>query len=214
MVYGLYPKFILFIVLLKFSLSEDRRHSVRFKYNQNPLKFRGVIRPQTNSEIIKMEQSKYEKIGNLGEYIHEQRIVRPIDLITTPKLVLKYYGMCGEGESFKGEHINQYKELMNNEIGNGHIKPLSGLGFAILSGDMINLAVWDKENPIILKNQIYSHSEEGVRETLNLNTEGAFCIWELGIVNFERNEWMKYLQSEKKEADKIKYLNSTLEGLL
>jgi len=155
-----------------------------------------------------------EKIGDIENYSHKQRIAHPIGLITSPDLILKYYSMYAEGDSLKGEHINQYKELMNNEIQRGNIKPLSGLGFAILSGDMLNVAVWDKTNPIVLKNQIYTHGEEGERETLNLNTEGAFCAWELGIVNYERNLWMNYLKSKRKESDKKKYLDSRIEGLL
>jgi len=155
-----------------------------------------------------------EKIGNLENYSHKQRLSHPIGLITSPDLVLKYYSMHSEGDSLQAEYINQYRELMNNEIQKGKIKPLSGLGFAILSGDMLNVAVWDKENPIVLKNQIYTHSEEGSRDTLNLNTEGAFCAWELGIVNYERNLWMSYLQSKRKEQDKKKYLDKRIEGLL
>jgi len=155
-----------------------------------------------------------EKLGNIENYNHKQRIAHPIDLITSPDLILKYYGMYAEGDSFQGDHINQYKVLMNDEIKNGNIKPLSGLGFAILSGDMLNVAVWDKENPIVLKNHIYTHSEEGLREKLNLNTGGAFCIWEIGIVNHEKNLWMNYLKSKRKESDKRRYLDSRIEGLL
>lgn len=156
---------------------------------------------------------RYSKLGNF-EYKHEHRIAHPLGLVETPELAIKYYGMCKQdGESFKDKEIEEYKNIMKDMINNGHIKPLSGLGFAIYSGDFLNVAVWDNEKPFVLKNRIFVPDEEGKMDILNLN-EGAFCAFELGIVNYEKGLWLDYLQSERKTSDKMSYLNKQLEGIL
>jgi len=156
---------------------------------------------------------EYSEIGNI-KYDDKTRVAMSLGLIKTPKLVIKHYGMCMFGEPLKNEEIYGYRDLIKKQINKGDIQTLSGLGFSIYSGNFLNVAIWDKEKPIVLKNKIYVLDEEGIMNTLNINTEGAFCIWELGIVNYERNLWKEYLQTERKEEDKKKYLNSWLEGII
>ena len=158
------------------------------------------------------KESKYAKVGNV-EYTHEPRIVKPFGLITTPKLVLKYYGMHKKGQDFKKVDIKLYKDLTKYKIKSKNIKPLSGLGFAILSDEVLNVSVWDKNEPIILKNNLFSYID-GQATKLDVNKEGPFCIWELRVVNFEKELWMDYLQSKRKESNKRKYLDSRINWIL
>jgi len=163
-----------------------------------------------------MKEINYKNIGNV-DYRHIPRIAKPIGLVKTPELVLKMYEMIKQSTIFGyfgKDYITETALFLESQAEKGKIENLSGLGFTILSEDMLNVAVWDKDYPIVLKNQIYGFKEFGSFKPLNLKKTGSFCIWELGIVNYERNLWKKYLQSERKEADKRKYLNSRIEGLL
>jgi len=83
---------------------------------------------------------------------------------------------------------------------------------------MLNVVGWSKEYPIVAINSLYSFSEEK-RDVLNskkvsIDVFGSYCIWELGIVNHEKETWKEYLASQRTRKDKIKYLENTIEGEL
>ena len=159
----------------------------------------------------------YENVGNVSEiYVHIPREVRPHGLVTHPSLVLKLYELHKQDRPLRKNLIPHSREFLLGEIEKGNIMPFLGLGFAILSEDMLNVARWNTAYPIVLNNQIYEY-EDGDLSTarpLDIRNAGAFCIWELGIVNHERIQWKSYLESRRTEEDKIKYLQSTLEGIL
>lgn len=157
-------------------------------------------------------------IGNLDNYKHEPRCVVPCGLIEHSNLILKFYAMFKE--ALTQPNVDEAKKCLEDRIGLGvvlgKIDPLSGLGFAILSEDMLNVARWDT-NPIVLKNQIYSYEQDessgkylGNAKLLDIRYVGSFCIWELGIVDYERGAWMKYLKSERNEEDKNDYLGNMM----
>ena len=155
----------------------------------------------------------YKNIGNIPiEYKHKEREVEPIGLIKEPSLILKLYNMyiMDKPISSRGQLLNESREFLIEEVRRGRIDPLIGLGFSILSEDMLNVARWDAECPIVLKNQIYGYKngDLGTAELLDIRDVGSFCIWELGIVNHERSSWKKYLESERKDVDKRQYVNS------
>jgi len=155
-----------------------------------------------------------ENIGNIKNYDHKIRAADTHGFLITPNLTLKLYSMH-EGSTMKNGQIKDSKLLLEDEISKGNITPLSGMGFSILSKDMLNVSRWDLEYPIILKNQIYSF-EYGFSniKKLDLENAGPFCIWEEKIMNHERDAWIKYLKSDKKEQDKLKYLNRFIIGNL
>ncbi|MFH1503129.1 MAG: hypothetical protein ABIE36_00530 [Candidatus Diapherotrites archaeon] len=162
-----------------------------------------------------MERPNYENIGNLREdYKHQPRTVRPQGLITTPSLVLKLYSMAKDMHP-QNRTIRDTRRLLERDITEGKINPLTGLGFAILSEDMLNVARWDAEYPIVVKNQIYGF-EESINSAQLLDTRevGSFCVWELGIVGHEKEAWKRFLDSQRGEAEKYHYLNDVIEGSL
>ena len=153
----------------------------------------------------------YENLGDFGGYVHQPREYHKTGLITDFNLVLKLYNMHIKGIPLENSLVQRSMNVLEQEIKSGNIAPLSGLGFAILSEDMLNVARWDNEYPIVLKNQIYEKSNDKFNP-VDIRKVGPFCVWELGIVNYERNEWIKYLQSQRVEEDKSIYLNSFYEG--
>ena len=152
-------------------------------------------------------------IGNF-DYKHKPRCVVPCGLIEHPNLVLKFYAMFKE--ALTQSNVDEAKGFLEDKINSGEITPLTGLGFAILSEDMLNVVRWDR-NPIVLRNQIYSYEQDentsryfDNAKLLDISDIGSFCIWELGIVEYERRDWMKYLKSERNEADKRYYLGNMM----
>ena len=163
-----------------------------------------------------MKGIDYNQIGNLKkEYVHEPRIVRNQSLVATPFLVLKLYLMAGDKYSVP-DFVRDAEKLLERKIEEGEITPLTGLGFAILSDDMLNVARWDTKYPIVVRNQIYGFEEGNVNSSqlLDIDEVGSFCVWELGIVNHEKEAWKRFLTSQKKESDKRKYLQDIIMGEL
>jgi len=57
-----------------------------------------------------------------------------------------------------------------------------------------------------------SHRDLSTARPLEIKDIGAFCIWELGIVAYEKEQWKKYLASQRTLEDKLLYLHSTIAG--
>ena len=110
------------------------------------------------------------------------------------------------------------EEFLIKEIENKNINPRIGLGFTILSKDMLNVVRWDNKYPIVAVNSLYEFPEEN-RDIMNakplfVDSFGAYCVWELEIVNHEKNLWKEYLDSKGTNKDKIKYLHNFIRGEL
>jgi len=78
---------------------------------------------------------------------------------------------------------------------------------------MLNVAIWDDH---VIKNQIYLFETGKLRDAkpVDIGKEGPFCIWELGIVQYEKRTWKRFLESERTEEDKKRYIEDKLEGNL
>ncbi len=158
---------------------------------------------------------KLDNLGNFESSENPQRKVMPVGLITTPNLVLKGYDMYIKNPS-EGEVIIQMNKFIIQEINKGEIDPKIGLGFAILSKDMLNVVRWDNNYPIVAVNSIYEFPEDQrnvmASKKLDVGDFGAYCIWEFGIVAYEKELWKKYLSSQRREEDKKRYLENFIEG--
>ena len=151
------------------------------------------------------EQINLENLGNFPpNYQNEPRISIPGEPIITPQLALKWYEMIKPKDGlFNRNQVKKVRDFLEGQINLRDIEVLSGLGFVILSGnvDFLNVAVWDKSIPYLLKNKVYDNYKE-----VDIRKEGAFCMWELGIVAHEARAWKKYLESVRTESDKLSYL--------
>ena len=159
----------------------------------------------------------FSKVGNVPAYCTTpDRNVSYNGLITTDNLILKHYEMWKVDEAPRKKLVEQSKKFIEKKIIGREIDPYIGLGFSILSKDMLNVARWDDTYPIVLQNQVYTFDGKDI-ETARLEDirkVGSFCIWELAIVESERHMWKKYLGSERRESDKEKYISSFCQGKL
>lgn len=167
-----------------------------------------------------MKDIKYENIGNISEdYEHKPRIVNPTGLIVNPHLVLKMYYMLKE-DTNDFESFGNVEKFLTTELNKKRLAPLVGLGFAMLSEDMLSVSRWDTKYPQVIKNQLYEYSfnqRENLISTaqkLDVKECGDFCSFELGIVSHEKDAWEKYLVSKHTNQDKKQYLENMFEGYL
>jgi hypothetical protein len=173
-----------------------------------------------------MEPVQYDRIGNIPTYEHAPRKVEPVGLITTPDLVLKMYDMLFVSDIGYIGKVADAEKFITSEIVRGRISPETGLGFAILSKNMLNVVRWGKEYPIVAIQSLYQFNpmaqeqprapgRKGVfdsAEALDLNKVGSFCIWELGIAAHEKEAWKRFLASQRTNDDKKIYLDDTIRG--
>ncbi|MFA5796974.1 MAG: hypothetical protein WC916_02980 [Candidatus Woesearchaeota archaeon] len=173
-----------------------------------------------------MTTELFSNVGNLGDYKLIPPKVKYTGLITTPSLVMKLYQITPKAD-FQLDRIPATKSFLEEEIKKGEITPLTGIGFAIQSKDLLNVVRWDNEYPILMKNIIYGFedltneelSQKGQKlfdtvKRLNIDDVGPFCIWEETIVAHERKAWKIYLNSQRSEGDKGTYFASTINGPL
>jgi len=163
-----------------------------------------------------MSEIDYNSIGNLrDDYQHQPRVVEPKGLVVTPNLVLKLYSMFKDLPPEK-RTVAEAKKILKKDITREVLDPLSGMGFAILSEDMLNVSRWDDEYPIVLKNDIYCFDKGNIKsaELVDVRDAGSYCVWELGIVNHERDAWMRFLNSGRGKSEKQRYLDDFIRGAL
>ncbi len=159
----------------------------------------------------------YGNIGNTSpDYVSVPRYATPRGWVEARSLVLKLYTMHKEGERITDYTVRDTKSFLRAKVKEGEIKKHIGMGFAILSSDMLNIGVWDDKIPHVLKSQLYEYNSKNIytAKPLDIREDGAFCAWELGIVKFETDLWIKYLASARSWVDKGEYLSKKLIGEL
>lgn len=145
--------------------------------------------------------------------------------IPDPALVLKIYEMH-KGDGISPAVLEEAKMFLRTETESGALAPQLGIGFAIVSEDMVNAGRWGVAidgvmYPYVLMNALYQYPEGGPfagAKPLDISDVGAFCAFELAIVAHESEEWRKYLMMADAgteaviEDAKRRYLQSFYEG--
>jgi hypothetical protein len=124
-------------------------------------------------------------------------------------LVLKTY-ILSEGEAAirEGDFISLEKEIWQ-DYQRGDLALLSGIGFLMLAPDGANLCLWAAETADVIVPRVYSFMD-GQANLESAEVIGVFCSAEERVYRFENQEWLKFLGSERRDEDKIEYLNNFL----
>lgn len=159
-------------------------------------------------------QPNYGGIGNVNHTL-KLKVIFFEGLLKDPKLVLKMYALVDNppGNAEPREKIERLERVLQMEIDAKRIPHESGVGFAIMSGGVINVSEWMAKEPAVLRNQVYiqSYNTNPLTATpADVAKIGAFCVHELQVVGFERNAWIDYLNSEKSTRDKERYFATFL----
>jgi len=165
-----------------------------------------------------------DRFGNFisENFIPEPRLVTPYGIVLAPNIAaVKLYHMVPyEGNiSINMLPVNR---TIKDKLESGEIKPCSGLGYAVLSEDVLNISMWDSgvdENspPYVIHPNVYTFGEgrfdNSRLERKNVSEVGPFCAWEGDLFGHESLAWRRYLYSKRTNQDKLEYLQDFYQAM-
>ncbi len=129
---------------------------------------------------------------------------------------IKPYFLEEKGERLSEQYRSAALSILDRPNVLEWLASLSGFGFMIVSGGVVNLNAFGTEIPSVAHPRLYTSSEKEktrFKEQKDLAKAGGNCPWEYRIGAFEANEWLKFLASKRTFRDEIQYLGTTLEGI-
>ncbi|MBU0906590.1 MAG: hypothetical protein KKD18_04885 [Nanoarchaeota archaeon] len=146
-------------------------------------------------------------VGNVKGDVPE-RAVAPRGWIEVPGLILKEYVMS-EGEwTVSRDEEEGIIRLLGREVLDKKLNPLAGLGFAIISGGILNVCRWDIQYIDVVVPQIYTLEGCGWAQQ-SVEKAGAFCSGEKRVYDHENCAWLAFLAADRsthKKAQSAKTL--------
>lgn len=142
------------------------------------------------------------------------REARFVKVLEESGFKLKFYNIHFLGKPNSNGIIENVERFIRNEISSGNVEKFSGYGFVILTNDSMNWVMWNDEYPILLQNKQYEFNEDySSAKPLDIREKnvGSFCIWEIGVADYERKAWMKFVDGEYSEEE---YFTDNVDGAL
>ena len=158
------------------------------------------------------------KFGNFKGYTPENRVVKSHDSFCEQDVAaLKVYSMlCEKTRQFTDQEINFTKYFVGRALESKRIDPKIGLGFLILSEDVLNVNIWGGDYPCLINPNIYEFPENGILTQTFVRKDvkdvGAYCAWEGAIVGHESRVWRQYMHSKRTKQDKALWLMDVYSG--
>ena len=130
---------------------------------------------------------------------HSKRKIYPLQIIQWEGWFIKLYGISQHGQSVSPTLIYEAIRWIKN------IFPLPatnddryGYGFVVIHEadlfDQIIFDWWERTNE--LRHHVIRSMKDGNGFEDITHTGEAFCVWELKIIGFERDTWVKVLEKE------------------
>ncbi|MEK6888674.1 MAG: hypothetical protein AABW80_01055 [Nanoarchaeota archaeon] len=163
----------------------------------------------------------FRNIPDIRKYQSCPRSVKYHGLaVPNPSVAVKMYSMFEKGRPFLSDDEERTLKGSVEEIllgeGRFSIEPKLGIGFSIVSEDVLNISMWGGEYPSLINPNIFSWDERKVF-LINLKRQriedvGAYCAWEVAILAHESEAWRRFLRSAKEEKDIKIYLADIFSG--
>lgn len=115
------------------------------------------------------------------------RIINPYGHFETSELVLKIYTLIEKGETISRKQVRHAMNFVRFQIEEGKLNTRSGMGFGIVSPEILNISRWDKEYSDVIVPGIYTLEDE-LWQREQVDEVGAYCSGERVIYNFENEE--------------------------
>lgn len=175
--------------------------------------------------VLDMEDIKLEdlaKLGNFdsGKFVPKPRKITPQGITFAKDIAaVKVYSMVTYDEYLR--NYSDFIGTIRERLETGEIGPRSGLGYAVLSEDCLNVSMWDsgidENSPLyVIHPNIYTF-EEGKFDISklirhNVDEVGPFCAWEADVFEHESLAWRRYFYSKRTDEDKLEYLQNFYQG--
>lgn len=125
---------------------------------------------------------------------------------------MKRYSISYNSESFSGELENESLMLLQNvlpKIDNTNY----GVGFMIVhhgkGANFVLIDWWCNENE--LQQRVYYSSKNSPEKLILQDGNSPIaCVWDLTVINHERNAWMEHMMTEKPKLSN--YLKNYIHG--
>ena len=154
------------------------------------------------------------------EYIARQHHIVP-SMLLHPDLDchIKTYELFPVGTPVNPILITDSLDMIAEKFLSGSVSRRSGVGFAIISDDLININIWGSETPSLIHQTPYTSRERSnghfvFQRQQDISQLGSYCIWESKILAHEAGAWLEYLRSPKTPADLTSYLDKKLSDIL
>lgn len=180
-----------------------------------------------------MSKLTLEAIGNIDpDYKPRIRFTTPLPpTYVRDTAAVKFYKMVpyrldpNEPDLVSKQDITEARKFLTERLRQREIDPKTGLGFAIVSEDVLSLTMWGGDFPSLANPTIFTYGPRPLtRNSLKkaeIETAGAYCAWEAqDILAYEAKAWINYMNDsnstsdpESKEAHKQAYLDTRFSGL-
>lgn len=173
------------------------------------------INPKENEKLQRMDLSEY---GNVPvEYQHHERVVAPGRPLELESGILKWYEIRRPENVIPLEYIREVRNFLRDESKAGKFDLPYRLGFVLLhysvTESYLIVCYWDGYQELWQRNYIKRHDEREFRSRTPAIDSPTFCVWELTPVWHEREAWVTFLNSDRSEDAKIRYLEDQFSGL-
>ncbi len=150
----------------------------------------------------------------IGAYTARPHTLTVASHVIIPEAVVKCYLLSPQKRDLPSPAaVDHVRKIINFKLKH-QLNLESGMGFAILSEDTLNVSLWKRRPASVIQPHIYSFANmdalahtapRELKETL-VDRAGAYCVYELAVVAQERDFWLEFLKSPRKEEDKKRYL--------
>lgn len=143
---------------------------------------------------------------------YKEREIQFKDIQSIKEWKVKRYSIAYNNESFSETLENESLQLLQNvlpKIDNTNY----GVGFMIVhhgkGANFVLIDWWCKENE--LKHLVYYSSKESPEKLILQNGSSPIaCVWDLIVINHERNAWVEHMMTEKPKFSN--YLKNYIHG--
>ena len=154
-----------------------------------------------------------DHLGNLPiAYRHEWRVSTPAEPLILPKALFKWYHVHREGAVVPIATDAEARAMIADAVAQGAWTPEYGLNFALIhlstTHAFLIAGVWRGHQE--LWERVYAKELATGAPFARIETSGedtpAACVWEFGVICHERMAWIRYLFTDRTEADKRAWL--------
>ena len=146
---------------------------------------------------------------------YKSRPIRFIELYQQDDWIIKSYSICKDQEVVDKSLLELAKSNLKKWLKNAKNYPLKTYKIATLilhqckEGCFAIINWWIDEN--MLQTHVYLLDKEEPRVCKEYSHKGIFtCVWELEVLWFERNNWVKYVLQNASKPDYESYLKQQL----
>jgi len=156
------------------------------------------------------------KTGNARSFEYGTWYIDSMGWFESENLFLKMYNLQRDAiiTSTTDFIHRESKKAIYSELKAGRLAPFSGMGFAIISDNVLNVCRWhDKFSRPVVVPQIYELELAANPRSLKVTGQkveevGAFCDIEERVYRRELSAWIKFLKSERMLTNKLEYLDN------